>query len=534
MSGAGSVEYCGLKLEKGTMPSDWCPAPQDVDQDITAVSGVVSSHTSSISQLQQTDSSISASVSSNTSKINTISGNVSTNTSSISSLSLKADGISATVSSNTDYLMNGDKLNLLGTSAYDGEGWLIDDGDLSREDEEYYYYYTTTSDAYNGRVLKDAQLQIEMNEVGSVSVYSKPISLTNEIFTISCNMILEYANFTLQLIRYTNKTNADRNVSGVTANTILTHTESQSPNYNYRSDRFTFTPSTSAYYRLKWTISTNEQTLDNGDVPWLQLSRVALYRGNIAASDFKPWYTVYSSTQSQISQTATEIKLGLDRAGISLTSGKITSVADNFEWLDNSGNTVMGVDTSTNELTFGGTIKSSNFYHSVCYYMEGGIYADENGEQYAYCANTNADGIYNYGFRVGQYYSLTQLQTMTNHNYDNWPSGFYLCTYKADIINLMPKSSNWSDTTSVKLPSPQHFIGKTVEVLPFAYNTTNKNVYVSCVISTRLANGVYWNGTRLALLGSALDSVTLVTGTRTLFHSVNVNGIAYWIKLYSK
>ncbi len=98
----------------------------------------------------------------------------------------------------------------------------------------------------------------------------------------------------------------------------------------------------------------------------------------------------------------------------------------------------------------------------------------------------------------------------------------------------MPKSSNWSSTTSVKLPNPQNFIGKTIEVLPFAYNTTNKNVYVSCVISTRLANGVYWNGTRLALLGTALDSVTLITGTRTLFHSVNVNGTAYWVKLYSK
>lgn len=79
-----------------------------LDGKVTAVSGVVSSHTTSISNLQQTDSAISGVVSSNTSSIGTlqsnlesVSGVVSGNSENIAALQLTASGLTSTVSSHT-------------------------------------------------------------------------------------------------------------------------------------------------------------------------------------------------------------------------------------------------------------------------------------------------------------------------------------------------------------------------------------------------------------------------------------------------
>lgn len=77
-----------------------------LDGKVTSVSGVVSSHTQSISQLEQTDSSLSSRISSNTQSIGTlnnnvgtISGNVQTNTTNISTLQQTAQGLTSTVQS---------------------------------------------------------------------------------------------------------------------------------------------------------------------------------------------------------------------------------------------------------------------------------------------------------------------------------------------------------------------------------------------------------------------------------------------------
>lgn len=77
-----------------------------LDGKVTTVSGVVSSHTESISQLEQTDSRLSSRISSNTTSIgtlnnnlNTVSGTVTSHTQSISSLEQTAQGLTSTVQS---------------------------------------------------------------------------------------------------------------------------------------------------------------------------------------------------------------------------------------------------------------------------------------------------------------------------------------------------------------------------------------------------------------------------------------------------
>lgn len=68
---------------------------------VNTISGTVTSHTQSISNLVQTSSAISASVSSNTADITTISGNVNTVSGNVNTVSGNVNSLSATVSSHT-------------------------------------------------------------------------------------------------------------------------------------------------------------------------------------------------------------------------------------------------------------------------------------------------------------------------------------------------------------------------------------------------------------------------------------------------
>lgn len=79
-----------------------------MDGKITALNGVVTSHTQSISNLQQTDEQIKSTVSANTTSIgtlnnrlNTVSGTVNTNSTNIATLQQTANGLTSTVSSHT-------------------------------------------------------------------------------------------------------------------------------------------------------------------------------------------------------------------------------------------------------------------------------------------------------------------------------------------------------------------------------------------------------------------------------------------------
>ncbi len=84
-----------------------------LDGKVTAVSGVVTSHTQSISELTQTDSQLSSRISANSTSIGTlnnnvgtISGNVQTNTTNISTLQQTAQGLTSTVQSQSQSITN--------------------------------------------------------------------------------------------------------------------------------------------------------------------------------------------------------------------------------------------------------------------------------------------------------------------------------------------------------------------------------------------------------------------------------------------
>ena len=81
----GTVEICGMKLEKGSKATDWSPAPEDVDTKIE----------SNYSELKQTTDSITASVAAVKTDLST---NYSTTTEMNSAIEAKATSITSTVS----------------------------------------------------------------------------------------------------------------------------------------------------------------------------------------------------------------------------------------------------------------------------------------------------------------------------------------------------------------------------------------------------------------------------------------------------
>lgn len=222
--------------------------------------------------------------------------------------------------------------------------------------------------------------------------------------------------------------------------------------------------------------------------------------------------------------------------GIDIKNGIVDVMANDFVIRNSRGEKNMEVDEEGNA-EFRGVIKSSNFFHSCCYFMEGGHYADDDGEQYAHCELAPDDDlVVTYGFVPGQYYSLSEVVEMTEGYYSDWPTGFILCTGKADIINMIPKTSNWQGDRTVKLPRPEDFPGKTLTVYPFAYGTTVRQVYVGCIRNGAMTTGIiYWNGTEMVLSTTQTeDTVTINTGENVTFRSVKTGtgaGTYYWKKM---
>lgn len=117
-----------VKIEKGNIPTDWTPAPEDVDSSISDIKTITETNTTSISAIQgqistlisnttvtvdgkektlkdaysgtvQTVNSINTTIGEHTSTLNTLSGTVSSNSSKITSIQTDLNGIKTSVSS---------------------------------------------------------------------------------------------------------------------------------------------------------------------------------------------------------------------------------------------------------------------------------------------------------------------------------------------------------------------------------------------------------------------------------------------------
>jgi len=182
--------------------------------------------------------------------------------------------------------------------------------------------------------------------------------------------------------------------------------------------------------------------------------------------------TRYSSLMEQ---SARRISLGvsdgLSRTGIDIEAGKIKAVADQFEWQNQDGEQLMGLD-SNGDATFKGTIKSKNFYHGVV------IYTEENSY---WCKK--ADG--GYGFVVGKYYTREQVAAMSNNVYGTPPDSgndiFFNCIGSADFV-VIKRTANDTGDIYISLPVVSDFEGKVIEIVDTRYTQPSGTSYVGALI----------------------------------------------------
>lgn len=249
-----------------------------------------------------------------------------------------------------------------------------------------------------------------------------------------------------------------------------------------------------------------------------------------------------------------DINTGLSTAGINLSTGKITSKADKFKWVNNDNEPILEMQGT--EATFYGTIKSPNFYHSVCYYMQGNQYTDENNDSWGYCINLTytygADSwnLADAGIELNKYYSLAQIEEMTTARHEIDPdfpiisdwnlNCFTQTSYKADMIVMSPKVNNWNDTDlniTVILPKASDFFGKTVTVDAFGYgHATVTGPKISCIDSNKISMGVLLVGSNGVYIsagsGEIVSAMTLTTGTHYVFQSIYAATSANGAKSY--
>ena len=499
----------------------------DIEELIDAVSGTVSSHTQSISQLQQTSSSLTSTVSSHTNSIDGLSGQVSANSASIAQIEQTSSSITATVSALTD----GDTNNLFYPSCYNSEGmseptnqWLATNI-LSGETMS--SAWTCANLTKYGKPIINGAVTLSCTDDGEVYLYSPYLSLNKTYYYSLTFSGYSFNHCYVELCRYTSKAraiSATTDITSVQQIALLGDTETQ---YFYNQDIINFKPnSTSSYYRIRFRL-----IKETSFSQLLNLSQFSLYRGTstagISAGSFAPWSDSVAKTYSQITQKANEIDISLESCGINLKDSKITSIGDKFEWQNNDGETVLGIDNNGNA-TFTGTIKASNFYHNLCIWSPSSSYYNS---RWCYMSPNDPTDPYFSGFTQYHYYTKQQIQEMTDYHYGEPPEDFVECTYDADIVYMT--SLNWTgcEDYCVNLPRPEDYEGKLVEVIARTYGLGTYTTKVSCV-NEKMAIGVlYINDGELTMSGTLQSTVTISVPSRARFLSVHVNNNYYWFYL---
>lgn len=113
-TGAGDIYECGWKLEEGNKATDWTPAPEDIDVDISSVDTKVTTVSNQYTSLNQSLTSLTATVNSNTTKISekadgstvtALQANVTALTADLSGFKTSVSNTYATKTSLSDYAM---------------------------------------------------------------------------------------------------------------------------------------------------------------------------------------------------------------------------------------------------------------------------------------------------------------------------------------------------------------------------------------------------------------------------------------------
>ena len=416
----------------------------------------------------------------------------------------------------TGPLLSGDTNNLFFPACYTSYGMNNDDNNeffvtsvLNGTDNCSSWYCDNF--AKFGKPIKDSEFGVEITSSGQVYLYSPYVRLTGSTYyTLTFGGNSSNVSY-LELCRYSSVSNALKINSNIAATTSIA-TLSNGSTFTYNSTRYSFSPSTTGYYRIRWRLTTEASA-----TPTLNLNSISLYVGSISAGGFASWDYNISKSTSVVSQTADKIQMGVERAGINLSTGKITSIADNFEWQNNDGQTILGLN-SNGDAEFQGTIKAKNFYHAICLaqWIQNNSSDPEWNVKYNVCGAlyiTNKSTFAN-DYNVHDLVPSSELATIStgdlidltdtthyptiislyNQNYQM--DGATPCIgYADEVIFMTPTSSN--GTNYVILPPASSLVGKIVTVYNKAYSNTT--ISVKCAYSLDRLSPVafFYNGEAL-------------------------------------
>ena len=202
---------------------------------------------------------------------------------------------------------------------------------------------------------------------------------------------------------------------------------------------------------------------------------------------------------------------------------KVVNAATGEEWLA-GGKVHVGADGG---VTVEGTIRAKNLYRNLCLFSNG-VYSTE----VFYISSLN-DWSRTKGYAVGDYIIG---RPDANAEPDFSSVGMVLCSYDADIIQMVPTSNNsWDSSNPLRLPAPKDFPGKVVEITGWSRTTSEVNMYVGSVmgsvssmcLAVDISNGKF-------VPAETATVIAIRTGTTTRFMSMMLNGNYYWTKLNEK
>lgn len=181
-------------------------------------------------------------------------------------------------------------------------------------------------------------------------------------------------------------------------------------------------------------------------------------------------------------------------SGIDVRKDVIDVLADNFSVHNSSGEQTLGLNAN-GDFEVGGTVKAKNFFHNVCYFIDGGN-----------CINGGTD--------------------YTKSGYSYKTAGY------ADVIMMMPSttSSDWShsgNSGTILLPDPSTCDGKMVTVMCTAMTANSGTPAVGCVGNNKFTSSWTYNSSKgLLVPGEKTDTLTVphATSVKTYKYSNGTSG----------
>ena len=182
-----------------------------------------------------------------------------------------------------------------------------------------------------------------------------------------------------------------------------------------------------------------------------------------------------------------------------------------------------------------GTIRSTNFFHSVCFVESWLKYSTE----YFYCnsafMNTYRNEEWISKFTLGKYYTKSQIYELIGEENDEYYEEMYPCTYDSDIV-IVPwvmESTN-NRNSEVYLPDAESFVGKIVEIIN---EDANSDMTVMAVDGGRIGATAYYSdyqGKKVPTIDTNTTTSVILKGATARFLSLYChiqNGGMSWVWL---